>query len=146
MIVPARNEEKYIKNCLSSLLNQYHSNYEIIVVNDNSSDGTLEIVQSFRNTGKIKVFEAGEKPEGWIGKNWPCYIGYQKSRGDYLLFTDADTVHSRHSIQDSLHTLLDEKLRRIDSCPKFALSDFYCKNGPSHPFNIHVFKIFAIAR
>jgi glycosyltransferase involved in cell wall biosynthesis len=75
VIIPARNEEKLIKNCLSSLLNQYHSNYEIIVVNDNSSDGTLEIVQSFRNTGKVKVFDAGQKPEGWIGKNWECYIG-----------------------------------------------------------------------
>jgi chlorobactene glucosyltransferase len=127
VIVPARNEEKYIKNCLSSLLNQYHSNYEIIVVNDNSSDGTLEIVQSFRNTGKIKVFEAGEKPEGWIGKNWPCYIGYQKSRGDYLLFTDADTVHSRHSIQDSLHTLLEEKLDVLTAVPNLLYPTFIVK-------------------
>jgi glycosyltransferase involved in cell wall biosynthesis len=127
VIIPARNEEKLIKNCLSSLLNQYHSNYEIIVVNDNSSDGTLEIVQSFRNTGKVKVFDAGQKPEGWIGKNWACYIGYQNSRGNYLLFTDADTVHSSHSIQDSLHTLLEEKLDVLTAVPNLLYPTFIIK-------------------
>jgi len=127
VIIPARNEEKLIKNCLSSLLNQYHSNYEIIVVNDNSSDGTLEIVQSFRNTGKVKVFDAGQKPEGWIGKNWACYIGYQNSRGNYLLFTDADTVHSSHSIQDSLNTLLEEKLDVLTAVPNLLHPTFIIK-------------------
>ena len=127
VIIPARNEEKLIKNCLSSLLNQYHSNYEIIVVNDNSSDGTLEIIQSFRNTGKIKVFDAGQKPEIWIGKNWACYIGYQNSRGNYLLFTDADTVHSSHSIQDSLHTLLEEKLDVLTAVPNLLYPTFIIK-------------------
>jgi glycosyltransferase involved in cell wall biosynthesis len=127
VIIPARNEEKLIKNCLSSLLNQYHSNYEIIVVNDNSSDGTLEIVQSFRNTGKVKVFDAGQKPEGWIGKNWACYIGYQNSRGNYLLFTDADTVHSSHSIQDSLNTLLEEKLDVLTAVPNLLYPTFIIK-------------------
>jgi chlorobactene glucosyltransferase len=87
----------------------------------------LEIVESFRNTGKIKVFDAGQKPEGWIGKNWACYIGYQNSRGNYLLFTDADTVHSSHSIQDSLHTLLEEKLDVLTAVPNLLYPTFIIK-------------------
>jgi chlorobactene glucosyltransferase len=107
VIIPARNEEKYIKNCILSLLNQHLGiNYEIIIVDDNSSDNTLEVLKFFKNNDKIRVMEAGNKPEDWIGKNWPCYVGYKNSRGEYLLFTDADTIHSNHSIGDSLFTLL----------------------------------------
>src|SRR5918998_6699703 len=94
VIIPARNEEKLIRKCLSSLLNQKHLNYEIIVIDDDSSDKTIEKIQSLTNTGKIRIIKADKKPEGWIGKNWPCYLGYKYSKGNYLLFTDADTNHS----------------------------------------------------
>lgn len=130
VIIPARNEEKYIKNCILSLLSQQHSqhiNYEIIVVDDNSSDKTLEVLQFFKNNDKIRIFEAGNKPEDWIGKNWPCYIGYKKSRGEYLLFTDADTVHSNHSIGDSLFTLLNEKLDVLTAVPNLIHPTFIVK-------------------
>ncbi len=130
IIIPARNEEKYIKNCISSLLNQNYTNYEIIVVDDNSSDKTLEFLQSLKNTNnadKIRIFEAGKKPEDWVGKNWPCYVGYKNSRGDYLLFTDADTVHSNNSISDSLHTLLTQNLDVLTAVPNLIYPTFIVK-------------------
>ena len=105
IIIPVRNEEKFIKQCLSSLLEQQSfNNYEIIVVDDRSSDNTMKILEFFKNNPRIKIFEAGEKPDDWVGKNWPCYIGYKKSIGQILLFTDADTIHSPQSIHDSLNT------------------------------------------
>ncbi len=127
VIIPARNEEKFIKKCILSLLNQQHPNYEIILVDDSSSDKTLEILQSFQNDNKIRIIKAGKKPEGWVGKNWPCYIGYRNSRGDYLLFTDADTVHSDHSISDSLYTLLEDKLDVLTAVPNLIYSTFIVK-------------------
>ncbi|MBA3749617.1 MAG: glycosyltransferase [Nitrosopumilus sp.] len=128
IIIPARNEEKFIQMCLSSLLNQHYNNYEIIIVDDNSTDKTLEITRSLkRKNDKIRIIEAGEKPEGWIGKNWPCYVGYQQSKGRYLLFTDADTIHSNRGIGDSLFTLLDEKLDVLTAVPNLIYPTFMVK-------------------
>ena len=127
VIIPARNEEKLIGKCLSSLLNQKHSNYEIIVIDDDSSDKTVEIIQSLTNTGKIRIIKAGKKPEGWIGKNWPCYIGYKYSKGNYLLFTDADTIHSPNSIRDSIFTLLEEGLDVLTAVPNLIYPTFIVK-------------------
>jgi chlorobactene glucosyltransferase len=128
VIIPARNEEKYIKNCILSLLNQHLGiNYEIIIVDDNSSDNTLEVLKFFKNNDKIRVMEAGNKPEDWIGKNWPCYVGYKNSRGEYLLFTDADTIHSNHSIGDSLFTLLEDKLDVLTAVPNLIHPTFIVK-------------------
>ncbi len=127
IIIPARNEEKLIKKCLSSLLNQNHSNFEIIVIDDDSSDKTIDKIQSLTNTDKIRIIKAGKKPEGWIGKNWPCYLGYKYSKGNYLLFTDADTIHSPSSIRNSLFTLLEEQLDVLTVVPNLIYPTFIVK-------------------
>jgi hypothetical protein len=70
------------------------------------------------NNKKLKIYEAGPKPDKWVGKNWPCYIGYKKSKGDFLFFTDADTIHSEYSIVNSLYAVLDQKLDVLTAIPK----------------------------
>ncbi len=130
IIIPARNEEKYIEDCILSILKQNYTNYEIIVVDDNSSDKTLEILLSIKNnnnTTKIKVLKAGKKPEDWVGKNWPCYVGYKNSRGEHLLFTDADTIHSITSVSDSMHTLLEHNLDVLTAVPNLIYPTFIVK-------------------
>ncbi|MBA3977462.1 MAG: glycosyltransferase [Nitrosopumilus sp.] len=127
IIIPARNEEKLIKKCLSSLVNQTHSNYEIIVIDDDSTDKTIEKIQSLTNDDKIRIIKAGKKPKGWVGKNWPCYIGYKYSKGNYLLFTDADTIHSPNSVLDSLYTLLEEQLDVLTVVPNLIYPTFIVK-------------------
>lgn len=127
VIIPARNEEKYIQKCVASLLDQNIDNYEILLVDDNSTDSTFEIIQRFQENTRIRIFKAGPKPEGWIGKNWPCYIGYTNSRGNYLMFTDADTIHSRNSIKDSVHTLREEKLDVLTAVPKLKYPNLIVK-------------------
>jgi chlorobactene glucosyltransferase len=128
IIIPARNEEKYIKNCITSLLNQNYNKYEIIIVDDNSSDRTLEILKSLKNNNElIQIIQAGKKPKNWVGKNWPCYIGYKNSKGDYLFFTDADTIHSNHSISDSLYTLLNHNLDVLTAVPRLLYPTFIVK-------------------
>ena len=127
VIVPARNEEKYIQECVASLLNQNTNNYEILLVDDSSTDSTLNIIEKLKLDQKIRVFKAGPKPEGWIGKNWPCYIGYVNAKGNYLIFTDADTIHSINSIRDSVKTLREENLDVLTAVPKLKFPNLIVK-------------------
>ena len=97
IILPARNEEGFISKCLDSLINQDYENYEIIVIDDSSDDATGKIISEYAEKySKIIPVVARPKPEGWIGKNWACMEGYQKATGELLLFTDADTNHSKN--------------------------------------------------
>ena len=127
VIVPARNEEKYIKNCILSLLNQNIKNYELLLVDDNSTDSTSDLMENFRKDPRVRIFKAGEKPSGWVGKNWPCYVGYQNSKGKYLMFTDADTIHSNRSVRDSLVTLIKEKLDVLTAVPNLKYPNLIVK-------------------
>ena len=90
VIVPARNEEACLGACLESVAAQTGIGFEIILVNDASTDRTREIAQSFR---LVRVVEADIPPSGWTGKNNAMAVGARVARGEWLLFTDADTVH-----------------------------------------------------
>ena len=128
VILPARNEEKYIEKCLDSLLKQDYSNYEIVVINDSSSDRTGEIIQKYSTkNSKIIFINAEAKPEGWTGKNWACYQGYIKSTGQLFLFTDADTIHSSSTISLAVNNLLAKELDALTAIPKILANDFWTK-------------------
>src|SRR5579862_2848119 len=93
VIVTARNEEKMIEDCLRSLLGQTYSNLEIFAVDDSSTDSTPQILAKFANEdSRIHAVSAGKKPEGWVGKTWPCWRGFEESSGEILLFVDADST------------------------------------------------------
>ena len=128
VILPARNEEKYIEKCLDSLLKQDYSNYEIVAINDSSSDRTGEIIQKYSTkNSKIIFINAEAKPEGWTGKNWACYQGYIKSTGQLFLFTDADTTHSSSTISLAVDNLLAKELDALTAIPKILPNDFWTK-------------------
>lgn len=101
-IVPARNEEENIARCVESLATQEPIG-EIIVVNDQSSDGTGRILAELAaKISKLRVIDSTELPEGWVGKNHAVWLGAQKARGEWLLFTDADAVHLPGSAMKAL--------------------------------------------
>ena len=130
IIVPARNEEKYIEKCLVSLLKQDYPNYVIVAVNDSSSDNTAEIMQNYylRNPKKMKVVNSLHKPDGWSGKNWACYLGYLKSTGDILLFIDSDTLISSPIILSSaIRHMIEEKLDALTARPHLICEDIWTK-------------------
>jgi cellulose synthase/poly-beta-1,6-N-acetylglucosamine synthase-like glycosyltransferase len=128
IILPSRNEEKYIEKCLDSLLEQNYSNYEIIAINDSSADNTGEIIKRYSKIHcKIIHVESQSKPEGWTGKNWACYQGYLQSKGELFLFTDADTTHSTSSIFLAVTYLMSEQLDTLTAIPKILAYDFWTK-------------------
>ena len=103
VLIPARNEEINIEKCVSSLLKSDYPNLEIIVLDDNSTDRTYEIVKEISaRQDKLKVIKGKELPPGWNGKNWACYQLSHAAGGDWFLFTDADTIHKPHSISTAL--------------------------------------------
>jgi len=107
VVVPARNEEASLATCLQSLVAQNGAVFEIIVVDDDSSDRTREIAGSFAG---VRVIEAGALPQGWSGKNNALTAGAHAARGEWLLFTDADTVHLPGSLARAL-----EEAKRHDA-------------------------------
>ena len=99
VLIPARNEEDNIDKCLMSLMDQDYRNIEILVLDDNSTDNTSEIIKRISKTYKnIKFIKGKPLHEGWTGKNYACYQLYKESKGKYLFFTDADTIHNKRSI------------------------------------------------
>jgi chlorobactene glucosyltransferase len=95
VIIPARNEELNIENCLESVAASEYPDFEVIVVDDRSEDRTAELARGIEhgNARRITVVEGAELPDGWLGKPWACDQGFQVAEGELLLFTDADTTH-----------------------------------------------------
>lgn len=122
VIVPARNESREISKCIESLLVQTYSNFEMIVVDDSSSDNTCDVVNSLaKNDSRVKLVLAGAKPEGWVGKSWPCWKGYEYSAGAYLLFVDADSTLARNTIECSLRYALENDFDMLSLSPRIKL-------------------------
>jgi len=99
VLIPARNEEKNIERCLDSLRNQLYRNYEILVINDNSTDNTENILNRIAaEDTRVRVFNGRPLPDDWYGKPFALHQISGHAKGDILLFTDADTIHTPASI------------------------------------------------
>jgi glycosyltransferase involved in cell wall biosynthesis len=102
-IIPARNEQENIEAAVSSLAPQ-NQIVEIIVVDDQSTDRTPEILSLLASAiPKLKILRSGGLPVGWTGKNHALWLGAQAAKSDWLLFTDADTVHLPGSASRALN-------------------------------------------
>jgi len=99
VLIPARNEEANIAACLDSLLVQSYDSYEIIVYNDDSTDGTARILAHYANQHpeRLKII-SGHLEAGWYGKPHAMQRLSENASGSWLYFTDADTLHGKDSI------------------------------------------------
>jgi len=96
VIIPIYNCEKYIKECLSSLIKQTFKNFEIICVNDGSNDDTLKILKKFEaKDERIIIFNQNNSGPG-IARN----IGMKKSKGEYLIFLDSDDIFKKTMLEE----------------------------------------------
>lgn len=99
ILVPARDEERNIETCVRSLLAQQYANYEVIVLNDHSTDSTGRILlQLASKDSRLRIIDGEDLPEGWPGKHWACHQLAKVAKGEYVLFTDADTRHEPYAL------------------------------------------------
>ena len=123
IIIPAKYEKENIEKCLSSILSLEYSNKEIIVVA--GDEDTKAVAEKFKN---VKVIKEPPLPQGWIGKNWACYIGYKNSKGDYLLFTDADTIHSKETLKLAVAKCEEENIGLLTLVPGLIMESKWVKS------------------
>jgi chlorobactene glucosyltransferase len=100
VLVPARNEGGNIVSCMESLAYQDYPNYEIIVLDDQSSDETGALLDELaaRHSNVTALHGSEDPPAGWNGKSYACQRLANQATGEWLLFTDADTHHKPSSI------------------------------------------------
>ncbi|MDR2211824.1 MAG: glycosyltransferase family 2 protein [Spirochaetaceae bacterium] len=99
VLVPCRDEEENIERCLRSLLDQSYESYEILVIDDNSTDNTLSIISRMaEENSRVRVYKGKALPPDWYGKPFALQQLSAHAKGDILLCTDADTVHAPTSL------------------------------------------------
>lgn len=119
VLIPARNEERNIDACLESLLKQDYARFEIMVLDDGSTDSTAETVQQITaRDGRVQYIKGEPLPEGWMGKPFACHQLAKKAGGDWLLFIDADTIHEPEMLSNVMGMALELKPSLLSGFPR----------------------------
>ena len=130
VLVPVRNEEKSIECCITSLLQQDYDNYELVVLNDGSTDRTGEILEKLLHSDDrplLRIIDGKPLPPGWHGKAWACNQLGEEARGDFLLFTDADTFHTPDSLSRSVAAMQESGADLLSMTPRQEMQSFWEK-------------------
>jgi chlorobactene glucosyltransferase len=121
ILIPARDEERNIGGCFGSLIRQDYPDYEVLVLDDNSTDRTAEIVRGLgAGNPRYRLITGQPLPEGWTGKNWACHQLSQAATGDWLVFTDADTIHAPGAITAIVAQAANERADLLSAWPRLV--------------------------
>ena len=124
--IPARNEEAVIERCVTSALKQNYPNFEVLVLNDNSTDRTTEILNNLSKIiNNLHHLNGEPKPDDWLGKPWACHQLSKKANGEYLIFIDADVWLEEDAITKAVNAL--QKSDAITVWPKQHVKTFWEK-------------------
>ena len=123
IIVTAHNEERSVERALTSLLGLRYADYEVIYVNDRSTDRTGEIAEHLSaGDARLKVLHIGELPPGWFGKPHAAQRGADAATGEILLFTDADVTFAPDAAACGARHLVRERLDHLAAAPRLTLT------------------------
>ncbi|MGD6789126.1 glycosyltransferase [Sutcliffiella horikoshii] len=126
VIVAAKDEEKHIEASLLSQFQQTYSNIEWIVVNDRSTDQTGSIIDRMAKTEpRMRCIHIEHLSEGWLGKNHALYEGFLQSKGEYILFTDADIIFEKDTVSKAITYFQNQKLDHLTLAPNLKGSSFW---------------------
>lgn len=119
VLIPARDEEENIALCLESLKKQDYPNFEVLVLDDNSSDNTAAIVRRLAaDDSRIRLISGKPLPPDWAGKPFACHQLAAEAKGDWFLFTDADTTHAPHMLRSVLALAVEMKTSLLSGFPR----------------------------
>jgi chlorobactene glucosyltransferase len=130
VLVPARNEELNITECISSLLSQRYPDFEVIVLDDHSTDGTLSELRRFASMpqgARLRILEGSGLPAGWHGKAWACQQLGEAAKGELLLFTDADTRHHPEALPRAVEAIGQRNADMLSLTPAQEMASFWEK-------------------
>ncbi len=106
ILIPARNEQENIIPLLQSIQLQNYQQYEVFILDDNSTDETFKLCDAFsKNDNRFKVLKGEDLPQGWLGKNFACYQLAKTAKGKYLMFLDADETIASGLIDNAIHRM-----------------------------------------
>ena len=118
LIAPGRNEERNIEAAVRSLLKIDYPDLEITLVNDRSTDKTGEILDRLAaENARLNVVHITELPAGWLGKNHAMQVGADRSRGEWLLFTDADILFEPTALKRAIGYALENQVDHLAATP-----------------------------
>lgn len=119
VLIPARNEAANIHRCVSSLLAQDYADFEVIVLDDESTDQTAAIVTKLASgEARLRLIHGKPLPPGWIGKSWACHQLSEQAKGDILIFTDADTKHAPGCVSATVAWMAHHRLDFLSTFPQ----------------------------
>ncbi len=118
VLIPARNEEANVLPCVRSLLAQDYPDYEVLVLDDESADGTADVLMSLPADPRLTLLQGDPLPAGWLGKNWACDQLARTATGDLLLFVDADTRHEPPALTHAVAALQEEQADLVSVFPR----------------------------
>src|SRR5690606_5425641 len=108
VLIPARNEAAVIADTVRSVMAQRYPHFELILLDDHSTDGTAAVAQAAaQGDERLRIVSGEPLPAGWLGKNWACHQLAQAAAGDILIFMDADVRWEA----DALASMIDMMMR-----------------------------------
>lgn len=122
ILIPARNEAEMLVSTLPGVLQQDYPNYEVILVDDSSTDRTAEVAERFRlqYPDRLRVLRVEQLPAGWVGKTFALHTAFQSAQGEWVLATDADIVFHPKALRAGLWAA---RRRRADLVSIFAFTE-----------------------
>ena len=127
ILVPARNEEhRVLAACIRSILAQDYGRFEVIAVNDRSTDATGIILKTLAESDeRLRVVEGKELPTGWLGKPYAMQQALNHAGGEWILATDADMIFETSALRTALHQTLASKGDALTLIPRFEAHSFW---------------------
>ncbi len=123
IVIPARDEARVIERTVRAFLAQTYANFELIVVNDRSTDATGAILRSIDHE-RLVVIDGEEPPAGWLGKPWALHQGSRRASGEILLFVDADVIYAPDALRAAVAALEQWQPALLTLLPFFEMRGF----------------------
>jgi chlorobactene glucosyltransferase len=127
ILVPARNEqERVLESCVRSILTQDYGKFEVIAVDDRSTDRTGEILKTLaQGDERLQVIEGEELPPGWLGKPYAMQQAVHRARGEWILATDADMIFEPSVLRTAMERALENNADALTLIPRFETGSFW---------------------
>jgi chlorobactene glucosyltransferase len=127
--IPARNEANSVERCVRSAIDQQYPNHHVLVLDDESTDGTSEILDSLTQQYPelLTVMSGKPKPDDWLGKSWACHQLSRQALGDILIFIDADTWLEPEAMRKVVRTMGSDIVDFITLWPQQKFGTFWEK-------------------